>query len=156
MADLGRVESVLVKAGVNPRAWNWQDDDDLVAEIESLISEIESEFRMDIGLANLYAGAMTDDQGSVLAAAAEWKAAGYSLIRPQVFKLVGEHARLQFENAEEFNKVIDRLIARGNELVNAAIGNVEFLEAGTGPVTDGFYDPQGNRYKPPVTVGMRF
>lgn len=154
--DLGRVQAVLDKCGVNTRAWNWSAEADLVTHISLLLAEVEAEFRMDVQLQAVYAGPTDSDHLKVLAAAAEWKASGYALLRPQIFKLVGEHARLQFENAEEFNNVIDRLIARGNELVNAVIGNIEFLPAGTGHVSDGFFDPCGNRYKPPVTLHTRF
>lgn len=141
---LGTPEGVLEKAGVNSFAFNWKEKDrdaELKRHLENLLQEITDQWSLDAALLALFTG--TAAQQRLLAAACEWKAAALALNRPQIFKLLGQHAPLAMEDSESFEEVIARLEARAEELIDDLLGSVPSSDTEHGPVRHGFVDSEG-------------
>lgn len=147
---LGTAEGIVTKLGYNAFAFNWGEEDELKQQLDGLIQEVSDQLMLDAGLAYFYSSGSAA-QKRLLAAAEEWKGAYLALLRPAVFKLLGEHAPLAMEDSESFDRFLDRLLARSQELIEDLLGATPSTETALGPVSHGFKDPDGELYELPVT-----
>ena len=151
---LGTAEGVMNRAGINSLAFNWKNPDGeelfLKRQLEILLEECNLQWNLDPVLAVLYTSG-TDGQKKLLAAAEEWKAAALCLLRPEIFKILGQHAPLDMEDSESFAAKTAELIARADELIDYLLGSVPSTTAIHGPVNHGFYDSDGDLLTLPIT-----
>ena len=158
MPGTGTAEGVMIRAGLNSFAFNWQDDDDdadLKTQLEGLLQECNDQYNLDPSLAEIYANG-TDAQRRTLAAAEEWKAASLALYRPEIFKILGEHARLAMEDSDSFDNKIALLSARALELIDDLLGSVPSAETAHGRVSHGFKDSMGNLLYPQIGLETKW
>lgn len=156
MPPLGTAERVINHVGVNSFAFNWEEEPDLKLQLDLLIQEVHDQNMLDPGLAYFYA-AGSPVHMNILAAIEEWKAAYLALLRPAVFKLLGQNAPLNMEDSEAFLNFMDRLLARAQELIDDLLGSTPSTEIGMGPITHGFKNPlTGEDYVLPITRLTRF
>ena len=114
--------NVIEKFGFTALTQNWETDGNLIAFVNKSIEEAEDELRLDKVIGPLIDGG-TELQMENAARAIEYRAASISLLRPECFRIFGQHAPLQMDDWEAIAAKRVELEERATRLLNALLGS---------------------------------